>query len=79
MGKVACLDQFIGWTLSVRQKNLYRVINNTSFLILQFVPVPNLASHLLNRCIRLIITDWQHVYTHRPVLLDTFIHIERQP
>jgi hypothetical protein len=71
--KVACRDAFIGWTHPERQRNLYRVINNTRFLILPFVRVANLASHLLSQNLRLLLHDWPRIYAHRPVLAETFV------
>jgi len=71
--KVACRDRYIGWTPAVRKKNLFRIINNTRFLVLPFVAVPNLASHLLSRNLRLLLQDWQRIYAHRPVLVETFV------
>jgi hypothetical protein len=35
--KVACRDRFVGWTHTLREQNLYPVVNNTRFLILPFV------------------------------------------
>lgn len=71
--KVACRDRYIGWSPAVRKQNLYRVINNTRFLVLPFIHIPNLASHLLSRNLRLLLLDWQRVYAHRPVFAETFV------
>lgn len=71
--KVACRDRFIGWSAAVRKRNLYRVINNTRFLVLPFVRVANLASHLQSQNLRLLLQDWQRIYAHRPVLAETFV------
>ena len=71
--KVACRDQYIGWSAAVRKHNLYRVINNTRFLVLPFIQVPNLASHLLSQNLRLLLQDWPRIYAHRPVLVETFV------
>ena len=40
-------DQFIGWPDAIRTRRLSDVANNTRFLILPWVRVPHLASHLL--------------------------------
>ncbi|MBU0753610.1 MAG: DUF4338 domain-containing protein [Planctomycetes bacterium] len=71
--KVDCRDQHIGWSAAVRKQNLYRIINNTRFLVLPFVHVSNLASHLLSQNLRLLLGDWQRIYAHRPVLAETFV------
>jgi hypothetical protein len=50
---------------------------NSRFLILPWVKVPNLASHLLGRVARQIAADWQALYEHPVYLLETFIDPER--
>lgn len=66
-------DSFIGWTAAQRQAHLGRVANNSRFLILPWVRVPELASHILGRVARRLATDWQAQYGHRVVLLETFV------
>lgn len=45
--KVAARDLWIGWNLEQRRRHLFLLTNNTRFLILPWVRVPHLASHLL--------------------------------
>ena len=45
----AARDTFIGWTAAQRAEGLSAVVNNTRFLILPWVKVPDLASHVLSR------------------------------
>lgn len=66
-------DAFIGWTAAQRQAHLSQVANNSRFLILPWVRVPHLASHLLGRLARPLADDWQGRYGHRVVLLETFV------
>ena len=40
-------DRFIGWTPALRRKNLPMVIDNPRFLILPWIRIPNLGSHIL--------------------------------
>jgi len=75
--KVACRDQFIGWSPSTRSKNLFLIVNNTRFLILPWVRIPYLASHLLSQNIKVLASDWYRQYHYRPVLLETFVETER--
>ena len=75
--KVSCRDQFIGWKPEIRSKNLHLIINNTRFLILPWVKVSYLASHLLSLLAKIIPSDWQRVYGYSPVLLETFVDKER--
>ncbi len=66
-------DAFIGWTAAQRQAQLHQVANNSRFLILPWVRVPELASHILGRVARRIAADWQGRYGHRVALLETFV------
>ena len=75
--KVACRDQFIGWSPCARSKNLFSIVNNTRFLILPWVRIPHLASHLLSQNIKVLASDWYHWYHYSPVLLETFVDRER--
>ncbi len=75
--KVACRDQFIGWSPSARSKNLLLILNNTRFLILPWVRISYLASHLLSQNIKRLASDWYHGYHYVPVLLETFVDAER--
>ena len=75
--KVACRDRFIGWSASTRSSNLYLILNNTRFLILPWVRIPYLASHLLSQNIKVLAPDWYRWYHYRPVLLETFVDGER--
>jgi len=75
--KVSCRDQFIGWSSLTRSKNLFLIVNNTRFLILPWIRIPGLASHLLSRNIKLLAFDWYRRYRYAPVLLETFVNRER--
>jgi hypothetical protein len=70
-------DRFIGWTPRVREKNLHLLAYNTRFLILPWVRVPHLASHLLARCAKALSSDWQNLYHHPVYWLETFVDRER--
>ena len=70
---LAARDEFIGWSASVRRARLHLIAYNTRFLILPWVRVPHLASHLLGRVARRISADWQALYHHPVYLLETFI------
>jgi hypothetical protein len=70
-------DRFIGWTAASRRNNLIYTTNNTRFLILPWVKVPHLASHILGLIVRRISSDWQGKYSHRLYLLETFVEKER--
>src|SRR6266478_8103516 len=66
-------DRFIGWDQPARKRNIRLIAYNTRFLILPWVKVPHLASHVLGRMAARISSDWQQVYAHPIYLLETFI------
>jgi len=66
-------DRFIGWSAATRRRNLRLLAYNTRFLILPWVEVPHLASHLLGRIARAIGPDWQAAYGHPVHYLETFV------
>lgn len=70
-------DRFIGWPPAVRRRNLHLLAYNTRFLILPWVEVPHLASHLLGRMARQLSADWQTVYGHPIHYLETFVDRDR--
>ncbi len=71
--RMACRDVWIGWDDATRARNLPRVVNNSRWLILPWVRVPNLASTLLSQLARRIGPDWRAAYGVTPVLLETLI------
>lgn len=70
-------DRFIGWTPAVRRAHIHLVAYNSRFLILPWVRVPHLASHLLGQLTRRLSSDWQELYEHPVHFVETFIHTER--
>ena len=71
--KYAARDEFIGWDAETRKANLKFLTNNMRFLILPWVRVPHLASHILGRVTRRINGDWMKKYGHPIYLLETFV------
>ena len=69
-------DRFIGWSPEMLEKNRHLLAYNSRFLILPWVKVPHLASHLLARCARDISADWQALYHHPVFWLETFVDNE---
>ena len=70
-------DRFIGWTAPARLANIGLLAYNTRFLILPWVTVPHLASHLLGRIARRLSADWQSMYGHPIYFVETFIDPQR--
>lgn len=75
--KVEVRDRWIGWTDETRKKNLNLITNNTRFLILPWVEVPHLASHVLGKILRRLSIDWQKKYGHPIPLVETFVEQDR--
>jgi len=70
-------DRFIGWKPAARKKNIRLVAYNSRFLILPWVRVEHLASHVLGRMARRISADWEALYRHPVWFLETFVDRER--
>ena len=70
-------DRFIGWEPKARLANIALLAYNTRFLILPWVTVPHLASHVLGRMARTLSADWQRLYAHPIYYLETFIDPQR--
>ena len=75
--KVACRDEFIGWDIQTRQRNVNLITNNTRFLILPWIQVRYLASHILAQVSRRLSCDWLKKYGHGIQLLETFVERDR--
>lgn len=75
--KTTARDQFIGWNQVTRAKRLNWTTNNTRFLVLPWVRVPHLASHLLALVLRRLSVDWQAKYGHPIYLVETFVDRSR--
>ncbi len=70
-------DAWIGWSREQRRRNLGAVVNNARFLVLPWVRVKGLASKLLAMAARGLPEDWAGCYGYRPVLLESFVEVER--
>ena len=70
-------DRFIGWSPEARRRNIRFIAYNSRFLILPWVQVKCLASHILGRMTALVARDWQRVYGHPIYYLETFIDPQR--
>ena len=65
-------DRWIGWSAGQRAQGLQFIANNSRFLILPWVRVAPLATHILSQIAQRIDADWQSRYRHRIYLLETF-------
>jgi hypothetical protein len=74
---LGCRDRFIGWSAAARRRNIRGIAYNTRFMIVPWVKVPHLASHVLGRIVRGISRHWQAVYGHPLYFLETFVDPQR--
>jgi Domain of unknown function (DUF4338) len=70
-------DRYLGWNQEARRRNIRLIAYNTRFLILPWVRVKHLASHILGRMAARISEDWQSLYGHPLYFLETFVDPER--
>lgn len=69
-------DHFIDWNDEEKKENLAHILNNNRFLILPWVHIKNLASHILALSIRRLKVDWFRMYNKEPYILETFVDQE---
>ena len=74
---IGARDRYIRWTAEARRSNIRFIAYNTRFLILPWVRVEHLASHLLGRMVARVSEDWQRIYGHPIYFLETFVDPER--
>jgi hypothetical protein len=66
-------DRYIGWSAEARRRNIRFIAYNTRFLILPWVRVPHLASHILGKVTRALSDHWDRMYGHPVYFAETFI------
>jgi hypothetical protein len=74
---IGCRDRYIGWSAESRRNNIRFIAYNLRYLILPWVQVPHLASHLLGRMARVLSQDWARIYGHPVYFLETFVDPQR--
>jgi hypothetical protein len=75
--KCSARDRWIGWDFRHQYDRLKLVTNNSRFLILPNCHFPNLASRILSLCQKRLPADWQVIFGHQVVLLETFVDPQR--
>jgi hypothetical protein len=75
--QVRAREAYVGWSAAERVQGLRYVANNTRFVVLPWVRVRGLASHVLSVTVRRLSADWQRKYGHRIWLVETFVERER--
>jgi hypothetical protein len=66
-------DRYLGWSDAARERNVRLLAYNPRFLILPWIRVPHLASHILGRMAKIVSADWQRIYAHPIYWLETFV------
>ena len=74
---LGCRDRFIGWSADARRSNIQLFAYNPRFLILPWVKVPHLASHILGHMARVLPVAWEQMYGHPIYFLETFVDPQR--
>jgi len=75
--KCGSRDKWIGWSREQQWRRLIFIANNSRFLILPQVRIPNLASKILSLNLRRLSKDWMEVFGHPIVLAETFVDHSR--
>lgn len=75
--RVGVRDVLLNWDEDGRRQLLPHVINNNRFLILPWIRIKNLASHILSRSLRLLQNDWHRLYGVKPYAVETFVDYTR--
>ena len=70
-------DTYIGWSEEARQSKLQHLVANNRFLILPWIRVHNLASHVLSKSLVHLRGDWEEQYGVTPYMVETFVDRER--
>lgn len=71
--KLAARDQYIGWSAAQRKRHLNQLASNSRFLILPWIKIANLASHVLSLNIAQLKKDWQQHFNKQLLMLETFV------
>ena len=71
--RLAGRDSWIGWSEEQRRRRLALVANQARFLLLPNHGLPNLGSRSLRLVAQRLSEDWQRVYEHPVLLMETFV------
>ena len=66
-------EQWLGWSITQRRRRLALVANNARYLILPEVDCPNLASRVLALCCERLAADWEQIYGHPVLVVESFV------
>lgn len=77
--RIRVRDTWLRWGKEGQQALLPHVVNNNRFLVLPWIRVKNLASHLLSRSLVHLKRDWLRLYGMEPYAVETFVDAARYP
>lgn len=66
-------DRYIGWSAEARRRNIRFIAYNSRFLILPWIQIPCLASHILSSMTHTLSRDWERRYGHAIWFVETFV------
>ncbi|MDR0620602.1 MAG: DUF4338 domain-containing protein [Deltaproteobacteria bacterium] len=75
--KLGLRDKYIGWDEVTKLATLPHLVNNNLFLILPWVKIRNLASHVLSQSLKRLRLDWEKWYGVEPYMAETFVDSEK--
>lgn len=75
--RIKVRDEWIGWSDDLRGANLQQIVNQSRFLILPWVRVKNLGSHVLAKSARQLPELWESQFGVFPVLAETLVDVSR--
>jgi len=75
--RVKVRDERLGWNEEERKSGLRKVVSNSRFLVVPWLRVKNLASHVMSKALKRLPGDWEEAYKTTPVLVETYVEKER--
>lgn len=66
-------DRYIGWSAEARRRHIRFIAYNTRYLVLPWIRVPHLASHILGKMTSQLSQHWERMYGHPVYFAETFI------
>jgi len=75
--KIGVRDEYIGWDEEQKRTMLKNVVSNNRFLILPWIKIKYLASHLLSRTLKMLQKDWPALFGEKPFAVETFVDREK--
>ena len=75
--KLGPRDDYIGWSEQTRLEKLQHLVSNNRFLILPWIRLQNLASHILSKSLIQLRKDWEKQYDRTPYMVETFVDREK--